>query len=397
MATPTRSSSSHRRRRRCVWLLVALALSSAAFHSAVRQNRKWYDALLLRAVAEDGPLAPWLALSVPLLPLPPPPAATAATTTGRRQRQPHQYNASLRDDLLRHDRPVTAEQVWIELLRFGNATSSLAGRQVWEVGMHRALQCLQAASMGFVAHCVEPSPTSFANVKKKVEQSPLNLQQHIRLYNAAAGAKSGDHVPFTAQGSTGDHVGHSNVWAMNATHADAGAKVLYVPTLRLDDVVLNTTFSSEPHAAFLAKIDTQGYEPAVLTGLSESLKQHKIPYILTEYWPRGMDFLLAPSAESENDGVPACLAADVLQDLADFGYTLYALPVQTHPKAPATFFHRPQSQQFPPLQNAMENCRYYYELERLHPSDVGYKIGYWSDILAVAPGFDLPSALLPPS
>ena len=36
-----------------------------------------------------------------------------------------------------------------------------------EVGVHRPVQCLKAAKLGLIAHCVEPSPTSFKIIEPR--------------------------------------------------------------------------------------------------------------------------------------------------------------------------------------------------------------------------------------
>jgi len=135
--------------------------------------------------------------------------------------------------------------------------------------------------------------------------------------------------------------------------------------------------SKQEDGVFVLKVDTQGFEPVVFSGLSESLKLHKIKYILMEYWPRGMDL--------QNGKQDACVAADLLSKLVNAGYTLYALSVTAHPKAPQGYRRVVNDR---PLDNLCENCQWYFDLEKRFPSDE-YKMGYWSDILAVAPNTPL--------
>jgi hypothetical protein len=82
------------------------------------------------------------------------------------------------------------------------------------------------------------------------------------------------------------------------------------------------------------------------------------------------------------------LAVDMLQSLIDADYKLYAVVVSVHPKAgdgwKDFFGGRPHD-------NLMANCMWYYKLEeKVKPDFTEYKMGYWSDILAVAPGHSLP-------
>lgn len=139
--------------------------------------------------------------------------------------------------------------------------------------------------------------------------------------------------------------------------------------VRLDDIVNNFE-----DGVLALKVDTQGFEPMAFSGLSKSLKQHKIKFILTELWPRGMDMHAGKQ--------DACVGADLLSQLVQAGYTLYALTVVTaHPKAPdgcrKVVWERP-------LRNLRENYQWYFDLEKRFPAEE-YKMGYWSDILAIAP------------
>ncbi|GAX27891.1 hypothetical protein FisN_21Hh241 [Fistulifera solaris] len=276
----------------------------------------------------------------------------------------------LRDNILE----ISAEQVWRDLLEEGASQSPIPGI-VMEVGMHRAIQCMNAAKAGFHAHCVEPSPNSFQRVQNAVLKAPADVQERIHLYQVAASSSSEGTVPFTSSGGTGDHVGGHDMWAMEEKQQenDPKAQVIQVPTKKLDDIVIPN------EKAFLLKVDTQGFEPTVFSGLTESLAQHKIQYVLTEFWPRGMDLLAGRPNE--------CIGAQLLETFLKYGYTLYAMPVAAHPLAPRGWTSIvPQR----PLHNVQAFCEWYFYVERAFPSK-DYKMGYWSDILAVAPGATLPS------
>ena len=287
--------------------------------------------------------------------------------------------SGLLDNLLRNNVYIT--DVWQGLI---DEAAELQKQQkdvgiIMEVGMHRAVQCLQAAKAGLQAHCVEPSPQSFQRVQNAVQRAPAHVQGRVHLYNVAAGGTSEGTVPFKATGGTGDHVGAHNMWKMELEETipedDPNAKIIQVPSMRLDDIVHQTGDS-----VFLLKVDTQGFEPTVFSGLTDSLKEHKVQYILFEYWPRGMDLLA--------DRKDACIAANLLQELVDKGYTLHALGVEAHPKAPKGWRRVIKER---PLLNFEENCRWYFQVEEQFPSDE-YKMGYWSDVLAVAPNAPLSDA-----
>jgi FkbM family methyltransferase len=273
---------------------------------------------------------------------------------------------------------ISAEQVWEELLEEG-ASAMLPG-VVMEVGVHNSHQCIQAADFGWKTHCVEPSPKSFARVKSQVRaRTSKATRSRITLHNVAAGPSSGGKVPFTANGGTGDHVGAHDMWTMEKTTVDTkntGGDLIEVLSIRLDDLIRQKA-GGQP--VFLLKVDTQGFEASVFEGLTESIRgpNPKIHYILTEYWPVGMDL--------QSDKPRACVAADLLENLLAQGYTLYALGMRAHPKAPKKWAREAAKDR--PLHNARANCRWYYDLEdRLASRNTNnYRMGYWSDILAVAP------------
>ncbi len=283
-----------------------------------------------------------------------------------------------------------------------------------EVGMHTARQCRQAAQYGFSVHCLEPSPKSFARIQSQVQQKQPG-QEHqtakndnIHLYNMAASSESGHSIPFTASGSTGDHVGDYDMWNMQRAppvdpllQAKQGEAII-VPTIRLDDIIANvttatTSSTTTPSSVYLIKVDTQGYEPFVIQGMSNSLASQQIQFVLMEYWPRGMD-LISRSNNNDNTDDTACKASnEVLELFLQHGYILYALPPSSHPRAPAgakqylKTNYAPQSHDHTSITliNATATsiqtfCQWFYQVEDLYPS-TEYKMGYWADILAVAP------------
>lgn len=269
-----------------------------------------------------------------------------------------------------------SDYVWESLLEEGAALSARSGSGlvVVEVGMHSAKQCLAAAELGFEAHCVEPSPPSFRRVQQQIrDQASPAARRRITTYHVAAGASGGGTLPFTASGGTGDHAGGHDMWAMTEAAAPGGtAEVIDVPAAALDDLV------PAGEGVFLAKIDTQGFEPEILRGWGRALSSRRVRHVLFEYWPRGIDLL---------GGTPGqCAAVHMLESLVRAGYTLYALSVQSHPKAPVNDYDRiviRERYSARPLNTFRDNCKWYFDLEKDFPSET-YKMGYWTDILAVA-------------
>lgn len=234
----------------------------------------------------------------------------------------------------------------------------------------------------------------------------------------AASDSSGNDLEFRSSGSTGDHVGSKavNIWKMtknseaamkNETNKSSNIEI--VQSVAIDDIVYNKIGPSRDYAplprtvtgnidkVFLLKVDTQGYEPNVFSGLGKAIKENKIDFIMTEYWPKGIDFM------NDSMGPQECTKpVQTLQLLHEAGYTLYVLNLQSHPSAPMKakdILHENNVGNNAityPIHNFMAHCMWFYEIERNNPdtTDVNYQMGYWTDILAVAPGVTIPKSLL---
>lgn len=322
----------------------------------------------------------------------------AYTAAMREEEQEQQQPATatvvvgLKDDLMRGLARPFAADVWNALLEEGAPSLEEDGSKnkpppvAMEVGMHSIGQCMAAAKLGYEVHCFEPSPKSFRKVQRNpdVTGAGPELKARINLYNMAAGPRSHEMVPFTSGGSTGDHVGKSDMWAMHPeSHADQN--VVEVPTVALDDIV--GALTGDDRTVFVAKVDTQGFEPGVMAGLATSLRDHKVRHVLFEYWPRGIEMLSSDAGATATTTGGRCAAAELLKTIAGYGYDLYAMPAESHPKSRlyARNALREEMKKTRPLDNVDDNCRWYFELEKRFPQD-DYKMGYWSDVLAVAQG-----------
>jgi FkbM family methyltransferase len=287
---------------------------------------------------------------------------------------------------------LNPELIWTDLLLEAVSSNKPAGI-VMEVGMHRAFQCIQAAEAGLQAHCVEPSPNSFQRVQNAVNTKVTapEVKERIHLYQKAASDTSGIMVPFSGAGGTGDFVGAGeyDVWTMTKRDISEqpdnarGKHTVEVATVALDDIIRE----SPEQQAYLIKIDVQGYEPNVLKGLTQTLSKHAVKFILMEYWAKGIDFM--------SDELGSCRKpVEMLELLVQHGYTLYATTVVAHPKAPKGSTRKSDTTPSRPLHDLRENCLWYYQNEQTWPSEE-YKMGYWSDILAVAPGMKLTNPTTP--
>ena len=288
-----------------------------------------------------------------------------------------------------------------------------------EVGMHSANQCLLQAANGLQAHCVEPSPSSFGRILKRFEIALEGSRKRVKFYQMAASDQSGVDLKFMSAGGTGDHVGGGGVdaWTMTKTESNGNMdeqNTVTVKSVAIDDIIYNkiqpsinygqqqngVATAASIERLYLLKVDVQGHEPSVFSGLQESIRENKIDMIMTEYWPKGIDFM----NDSMGPGNECQKPVGILQSLLDAGYTLYGLKAIAHPKAPrdgAIDVMRKYNRGWGhlPFGSLMEHCMWFYDLERKYRDGDGklssgedqiYQMGYWTDVLAVRPGLKLP-------
>lgn len=271
-----------------------------------------------------------------------------------------------------------------------------------EVGMFKNKQCYFAAYQGMDAHCIEPSPKNYERVLKSInwrktidpDKKARAVVEHLYLYNMAAGNETGGTVPFYGSGGTGDHIGEFDAWNMvkgldaeKSYKRKKKSRRTDVPMIKVDDIISNRIIPTnrkeddQPNPkiqdVFILKIDTQGFESAVFSGLVESIAMKKIHFILFEYWPRGMDLLSSSDTKCAE-------SVAILKQLDAAKYKLYALSVEAHPEAGKAREKMNDIDNGRPLDSFEANCNWYYEFEKRFPN-ANYKMGYWSDILAVSP------------
>ena len=272
---------------------------------------------------------------------------------------------------------------------------------IMEVGMHSPKQCLMAAEAGLQSYCVEPSPNSLGRIMKGFDAAADSTKKNIRFYQMAAGSSTGIDLEFSSSGGTGDHVGGAiDIWHMEKladAQQPAHESKVTVKSVAIDDIIAdNIVEPTNDYAGrgknnridnmFLVKVDTQGFEPAVFSGLTKSIAEHKIDFLITEYWPKGIDFM--------NDMTDKCVKpVAMLEMLASNGYTLFAMANVSHPSSsvPKEAKHWLNDSRINniPYHDLKAHCMFYYDVERRFPSEE-YSMGYWTDILAVSPTARLP-------
>jgi len=287
--------------------------------------------------------------------------------------------------------------------------------------IYRELEVEAAAAAAAAAAAENVNTNNHDRGGENSEILTTSSGRFIHLYNAAAGSESGKTLDFFTTGGTGDHVGEFDMWNMKPGKMpdefppEKRGEVIKVPSIKMDDLILynkvqpfelqimnhpklgkgnkkkaKAFFPPPPKIdqVFALKIDTQGFEPSVFSGLSESIEQHKIQYIMTEYWPKGMDLI---GGQFSKDSTQQCkLSVEILNTLLDADYTLYAMPLVAHPKAYINDDMNKAMNDWKrrPLHSIEADCMYLrQEMEKLFPNDE-YHMGYWTDILAVAPGVD---------
>jgi FkbM family methyltransferase len=124
---------------------------------------------------------------------------------------------------------------------------------------------------------VEPDPD---NARLLRENVALNgLQDIVRVAETAAGSQPGSATLYRVQvGNRGDN----RLYANPQGHPDDNRLPLVISVTPLDDLI-----AGWPHVD-LIKMDVQGYECHVLTGLRETLDAHPSVIVVSEFWPRGL-------------------------------------------------------------------------------------------------------------
>jgi FkbM family methyltransferase len=109
----------------------------------------------------------------------------------------------------------------------------------------------------------EPLPSTFLHLKNNVAVN--NMESLVELHNCGVGNEKGK-LRFTSGFDTMNHV---------VTNADSVSGLTEVDVVRLDDIL-------EGRTPVLMKIDTEGFEMAVLQGAASALKDPSLLAIIIE-------------------------------------------------------------------------------------------------------------------
>jgi len=152
-----------------------------------------------------------------------------------------------------------------------------SGMKVLDIGAHIGYYtCLFSKLVGpdgFV-YAFEPN---LVNYKTNVANLQLNKITNVEIVNAAASDKKSMGKMYICNTNSGDHrTFHSG--------AEPNRPSYDIACLRIDDFTNERDITDKIN---FVKIDTQGYETAVLSGMTEVLQKSKDIIVVTEFWPYG--------------------------------------------------------------------------------------------------------------
>lgn len=138
------------------------------------------------------------------------------------------------------------------------------------IGWHTLLAAEKVGPQGHV-YAIEPDPTNFSLLTANCAGNGLTWADCIK---AAASDRSGDELLHLSATNFGDH----RLYEV----ADETRRTSPVQVVRLDDAL-----GGRLDRLRLVKIDTQGYEPKVLRGMSGIIERWR-PVVAMEFWPHGI-------------------------------------------------------------------------------------------------------------
>lgn len=149
--------------------------------------------------------------------------------------------------------------------------------RLYDIGANIGIICIPAITRNYIkkALAVEPEKNNFDLLKINILLN--NLKEKVDLYNFALSDKDDHLIEMELSfDNSGDHRIRENV-NFNI-HGEEKRKVVEVKTKKFD-----TLFKDINSKQDLIWMDTQGYEPTILSG-AENLINSKAP-IVTEFWP----------------------------------------------------------------------------------------------------------------
>ena len=160
-------------------------------------------------------------------------------------------------------------------LDFLNKKSKIS--RLYDIGANIGVICIPAVKRGLVesANAVEPERKNFELLQMNVALN--DLQNKIKIFDYALSDKDNEIIEMElAEDNSGDHR-IKNKPQFNI-HGEENRKTVKVNSKKFDSLFANIDPKKD-----LVWIDTQGYEPIILSG-SENLIKSKTPIVI-EFWP----------------------------------------------------------------------------------------------------------------
>ncbi len=160
-------------------------------------------------------------------------------------------------------------------LDFLNKKSKIS--RLYDIGANIGVICIPAVKRGLVesANAVEPEKKNFELLQMNVALN--DLQNKIKIFDYALSDKDNEIIEMElAEDNSGDHR-IKNKPQFNI-HGEENRKTVKVNSKKFDSLFTNIDPKKD-----LVWIDTQGYEPIILSG-SENLIKSKTPIVI-EFWP----------------------------------------------------------------------------------------------------------------
>jgi FkbM family methyltransferase len=170
-------------------------------------------------------------------------------------------------------------QKLIKTLNFLNKKSKI--KNLYDIGANIGSICIPAVKRNLVesAFAVEPVFKNFQLLKINIILN--NLEEKIKSFNIALSSKDDQNLDMElASDNSGDHRIRLKQLRSNL-YDEEMRKIEKVKTKKFDTLFQNLNGNSD-----LVWIDTQGFEPIILSGAQNLLKS-KTPIVL-EFWPYGL-------------------------------------------------------------------------------------------------------------
>jgi len=160
-------------------------------------------------------------------------------------------------------------------LKFLNKKKKI--KTIYDIGANIGVICIPAVKRGLIenAFAVEPEKKNFELLKLNISLN--NLEDRVISYNYALSNKDDEFVEMElASDNYGDHRIKNEI-NFNI-HGEEDRKTVKVKTKKFDTLFKNINPIND-----LVWMDTQGFEPIILSG-AKNLIDNKVPIVL-EFWP----------------------------------------------------------------------------------------------------------------